>query len=250
LKLKNIAINSRDVIELSCLTQEEFRSFFTQIAYYIPEYAARNRREYISQKILEITEHFGMDMPFYFQAKKILYKFWASVKNTTDNVIAGLCTGVTALCSYKEEVKINEICEFLKIRMSTIQFQVKTRLFENYHVEGFTTLVRSSELLKRFMMKIGVIEYEEDIISEEEQDNGIIEVHLGNAQQIFNPLHDYYLFGIADTDTNNNIFTIGYLEVYTPPDKKFLKKGSTGKWFELTLGRYSHFPAKGPPGIG
>lgn len=250
LKLKNIAINSRDIIELSSLTQEEFRSFFTQVAHYIPEYAARNRREYISQKLLEITEHFGIEMPFYFLAKKILYKLWESVKNTTDNVVAGLCAGITTLCNYKKEVKINAICEFLGIRMSTIQLQVKNRLLERYHINGFTTLVRSSGLLKRFMIKMGVIEYEEEVTSEEEQESGIIEVQLGNARQIFNPLHDYYVFGISDADTDNtrNIITIGYLEVYNTPDKKFLRRGITGIWFDLTLGEY--FPTKGPPGVG
>jgi hypothetical protein len=250
LKLKNIAINSSNLIDISLLTQEEFRNFFTQVAQYIPEYAARNRCEYISQKLLEITHHFELEMPFYFLAKKILHRLWGSVKNTTDNVIAGLCTGITALCNYKHQIKINAICEFLGIRMSTIQFQVKNRLFENHHVDGFTTLVRSSELLKRFMVRMGILEYEEDIISEEEQDDGIIEVQLGNAQQIFNPLNDYYLFGIVDAENENNTkMTLGYLEVYTSPDKKFLKKRMFGKWFDLTLGEYEYFPAKGPPGI-
>ncbi|MFX1375187.1 MAG: hypothetical protein ACFFA0_05190 [Promethearchaeota archaeon] len=245
LKLKNIAINSRNIIEVSSLTDEEFRSFFTQAAHYIPEYAARNRQEYISQKILEITEHFGMQMSFYFLAKKVLYKLWESVKNTTDNIIAGLCTAITALCKYREEVKVNSICKFLSIRMSTIQFQVRTKIFEHYNIEGFSTLVRSSELLKRFMVKIGVIGYEEDIISEEEHDDGIIEVQLGNAQQVFNPLYSYYLFGITD---NNNVNTIGYLEVYNTPNKKIFKRRNNTRWFDLTLGEY--FPAKGPPGIG
>ena len=248
LKLKNMPVERKDIIELSSLTEEEFRSFFTQVGHYIPEYASRNRQEYISQRLLDVTQHFELEMPFYFLAKKVLHKLWESVKNTTDNVIAGLCTGITALCNYKEEVNINAICKFLGIRMSTIQFQVRKRLFEKHHVEGFTTLVRSYELLKRFMIKMGVIEDEEDVISEEEQDNGIIEVQLGNAHRIFNPLHDYYVFGISDANTNNdnNILpTIGYLEVYNSPNKKTIKKG---KWFNLTLGEY--FPAKGPPGEG
>jgi hypothetical protein len=100
------------------------------------------------------------------------------------------------------------------------------------------------------MVRMGILEYEEDIISEEEQDDGIIEVQLGNAQQIFNPLNDYYLFGIVDAENENNTkMTLGYLEVYTSPDKKFLKKRMFGKWFDLTLGEYEYFPAKGPPGI-
>jgi len=246
LKLKNVPVNSKDIIELSSVTEEEFRSFFTQVAHYIPEYASRNRQEYISQRLLDVTRHFELEMPFYFLSKKILYRLWEKVKNTTDNVIAGLCTSITVLCNYKDEVKINAICKFLGIQMSTIQFQVKNRI----HMEGFTTLVRSSELLKRFMIKMGVIEYVEDVITEQEKESAIIEVQVGNAQRVFNPLHDYYVFGVSDanTDNNNNILTIGYLKVYNSPDKKFLRRGIIGKWFDLTLGEY--FPVKGPPEIG
>jgi transcription initiation factor TFIIIB Brf1 subunit/transcription initiation factor TFIIB len=255
LKLKNIAINSRDIIEVSSLTDEEFRSFFTQVAHYLPEYAKRNRQGYISQKLLEITENLGLEMPFYFLSKKILYRFWESIKNTTDNVIAGFCAGITALCNYKEQVKINTICGYLGIRMSTIQFQVKHRLFDHYNLEGFTTLVRSSDLLKRFLIKLGVVKHEVDILKEQEQDNGIIKVQLGNARQIFNPDNEYYLFGITDkaekaeTDKLDKL-TIGYLEVYTNDifSQKPFKREGTRKWFDLILGEY--YPSKGPPGIG
>ena len=248
LKLKNISVNSQDVIEVSNLTKEEFRSFFTQVAHYIPEYASRNRQMYISQKLLEITHFFGLEMPFYFLAKNILFKLWESVKNTTDNVVAGLCAGITTLCNYRGDVKVNAICEFLGIKMSTIQFQVKHRIVEPYHIEGFKTLVRSADLIKRFMVKVGVIEDEQDIISEEEHEDGIIHVQLGNAQRVFDPLNDYYLFGLVDTESNNNEIIVGYMEVYNSPDNKHLKKGNIAKWFDLVLGEY--YPAKGPPGIG
>ena len=100
------------------------------------------------------------------------------------------------------------------------------------------------------MIKMGVIEHVEDVITEQEQESGIIEVQVGNAQRVFNPLHDYYVFGVSDanTDNNNTILTIGYLEVYNSPDKKFLRRGIIGKWFDLTLGEY--FPTKDPPEIG
>ena len=65
LKLKNVPVNSKDIIELSSVTEEEFRSFFTQVAHYIPEYASRNRQEYISQRLLDVTRHFELEMPFY-----------------------------------------------------------------------------------------------------------------------------------------------------------------------------------------
>ena len=251
-KLDNISVPLSAILDNTELTKKEFNSFYMQVHAYLPNYIVRDRQKYISQKLLEIANFFDLDMSFYFLAKKVLYRLWDSVKNTTDNVIAGLCTGIIALCNYKEELKINAICEFLNIKMSTIQFQVKKRLFEQHHVEGFTTLVGSYELLKNFMMKIGVLDYEVDIISEQEQENGIIEVQLGNAHQVFNRFHDHYLFDILalNTKTHNDIRIIGYLKVYNPYDKKVLRRGIYGKWFKFMLGTYEYFPAKGPPGVG
>jgi len=176
-----------------------------------------------------------------------LYRFWEGIKNTTDNVIAGLCASIIALCEYKEEVRISSICELLNIRMSTIQLQVKKKIFERFELPGFSTLVRSTELLKKFLVKIGLIEDEKleiESVSEGE-DNGIIHVHLGNVPQVFNPLHEHYLF---ESFAYNGTITYTYLEV--PNHRKFKriftrKLKTDSVWFKLALEEY--FPSKGPP---
>ncbi|KKL26022.1 hypothetical protein LCGC14_2399460, partial [marine sediment metagenome] len=157
LKLENIAVFKDELVKNSELTIEEFNRFFMQVKHYLPEYSGRDRVICISQKLLEITEHFGLEMPFYFFAKKVMHRLWRVVKNTTDNVIAGLCASITALCSYKGVINVSSICELINIKMSTIQWQVKKKIFEEFKLAGFKSLVRSSDLLKKFMTKIGLI---------------------------------------------------------------------------------------------
>ncbi|TKJ21761.1 MAG: hypothetical protein CEE43_08715 [Promethearchaeota archaeon Loki_b32] len=120
LKLRNVSINPYELIEISKISKKEFNDFILQLQKFLPEYGERNRQEYISQRILEISEHFDLGMPFYFLSKKILYRLWQGIKNTTDNVVAGLISSISILCSYKEKVSVSSICNRLGIRMSTV----------------------------------------------------------------------------------------------------------------------------------
>ncbi len=251
LKLENIAIKRKDILKNSKLSKEEFNSFIFQVRKFLPEYTRRNRQNYITQKLMAITEHFGLEMSFYFFSKKILYKLWECIKNTTDDVIAGLVTSITTLCDYKDEVNVSSICDLLNIKMSTIQFQVKKRIFERFKVPGFVSLVRSSDLLKGFLRKVGLLEGEElnvGVVPQEKQ-KSIVNIQLGKARQIFNPLNDYYLIG---SSSDNGTITLAYLEVHnnefipesTPRSKRKMRK-KADVLFDLTLGEY--FPNKGPP---
>ncbi|GAG52687.1 unnamed protein product, partial [marine sediment metagenome] len=157
LKLQNIAVKPVDIINSSTLSKGEFNNFIFQVKQYLPEYTKRNREDYVALKLMEITEHFGLDMSFYFMSRKILSKLWESIKNTTDDVIAGLCTSITALCCYKGVINVSSICSLMNIKMSTVQFQVRKRIFERFRLPGFVSLVKSSGLLKEFMEKVGLL---------------------------------------------------------------------------------------------
>ena len=252
LKLENITIKRKDLIDISALSKEEFNNFILQMQQYIPEYTKRNRQDYVAQKLLEITEHFGLDMAFYFLSRKILSKLWENIKNTTDDVIAGLCTSITALCSYRGVISVSSICDLLNIRMSSVQFQVKKRIFERFRLPGFISLVRSSDLLKGFMEKVGILEGEQlevEVVQEEISDSSenVVSIKLGVGQQIFNPHNDHYLIGCTG---DNKTITLCYLEVHNhhdQKDSKFSKKVRNDKnlWFGLTSGEY--YPRKGPP---
>jgi transcription initiation factor TFIIIB Brf1 subunit/transcription initiation factor TFIIB len=252
LKLENIAIKRQDIVSTSMLSKEEFNNFILQIQQYIPEYTKRNRQDYIAQKLMEITEHFGLDMSFYFLSRKILAKLWENIKNTTDDVIAGLCTSITALCSYKDVISVSSICDLLNIRMSTIQLQVKKRIFERFRLPGFVSLVRSSDLLKGFMERVGLIEGEQlevEVIQEEPDDSGenVVSIKLGSGHQIFNPHNEHYLIECVG---DNKTITLCYLEVYSHHNhrgRRSTKKvgNNKGVWFDLTSSEY--YPGKGPP---
>ena len=193
-KFQNISIKETELLEISKISKKEFNAFKLQIVEFFPQYKTRNRKEYILQRILEISEHYHLGMKFFYQSKKILYKLWASINNTKDDVIAGLVCSISALCSYREEVTVNAICMRLGVKMSTIQTQVKKRIFERFRISGFVSLVKSSDILKTIMSKLGLVD---DCV---EEDSHIIEVKLGGAAQVFNSSENFelYLFAVKD----------------------------------------------------
>ncbi|MEJ2251684.1 MAG: hypothetical protein P8Y97_18755, partial [Candidatus Lokiarchaeota archaeon] len=159
LKLKLIPINQYEVLEIGHINKKDFNAFKLQIYRVKPEYIERNRKEYVIRRIFEIREHFGLDMAFYNIAVSILGKMWGIIKNTTDDVIAGLVSSIVILCNYqdKDSININSLCQMLGIRMSTIHSQVKRKIFQRLKIPGFQSLVRSSDLLKTIMEKLGFL---------------------------------------------------------------------------------------------
>ena len=118
-------------------------------------------------------------MAFYHAAKRVMYRFWEIIKNTKDDVIAGVACSIVALCRTKCEVKVSSICSHLGIRMSTIQRQVEQNVFNHLHMKGFSSLVRSSGLLKKVMVDLGLIERGDEILS-------VYQITLGKGVDIYN----------------------------------------------------------------
>jgi hypothetical protein len=211
-KFRNVSINEVELLEVSKISKKEFNAFKLQIIHFFPQYKERDRKSYVLQKILELAEHFKLGMEFYFQCKRILFRLWENIKNTKDEVIAGLIASISVLCSFqdsnKDIVNVHSICKRLGIKMSTIQSQVKRRIFDQFQVEGFTTLVKSTDLLKKVIEKMGLIDNQknmdknEDIIDElaENYTPEIIEIKLGGARQVCNHLMDvgHYFFAFEE----------------------------------------------------
>ena len=184
LKLHNVSIRESELLEISKISKKEFNAFKLQIITCLPNYFKRNRGEYIVQRILGIVEEFHLGMEFYFKSIIILFKLWDDIKNTTDTIIAGLVCSITALCSYRRKITVNQICEWLGIKMSTIQAQVKKRIFEKFGISGFISLVKSFGLLRKIMVKLKLIEPE------------IIQIKFRNVRPISNYFYnkEYYRF--------------------------------------------------------
>jgi len=200
-KENNKPISEKDLLEVTNISKKDFNAFKFSILRIWPEYKERNRKEYITQRILEVTEHFDLGMPFFYQSKKILNRFYENIKNTKDDVIIGLVTSITLLCSQQGNVSISALCDRLGIKMSTIHRQVERRVIQKFNVPGFKSLVKSAELLKDVMEKLGVLDqgFVDPIEASKKspENDDIVQIILGNASQVFNSLNgseEHFLF--------------------------------------------------------
>ncbi len=242
-KFRNISIKESKLLEVSHISKKDFNAFKLQILEFFPQYKTRNRKEYILQKILEISEHCNLGMEFFYQSKKILYKLWDTINNTKDDVIAGLACSISALCSYRESVTVNAICVRLGIKMSTIQIQVKKRIFERFKVSGFVSLVKSSDILKQIMGKLGLAD------DGSEEDSHIVEVKLGSTVRVFNSSENYELYLFAVKDNKGLPITISvqlfdHVKDDSPPKHGDRRIQAVGKKLDMEI---AMFTGKGPP---
>ncbi len=253
-KFENISIHEAELLEVSKITKKEFNWFKLQFQNYIPQYKERNRKQYIVQKILEISEHFNLGMDFYYHSKFILYKLWDAIKNTKDDVIAGLVCSISLLCAFNSsKVTVNSICTRLGIKMSTIQSQVKKRIFEQFKIPGFTTLINSTDLLKKVIDKMGLLRYSTSKSSEDGLPPEIIDVKLKGGANIRCNINDSQCFLYAICQGNRGAVLISL--------KPSIINNELSKWdfarrikfhkgdlmFELELLKFKM--GKGPPHI-
>jgi len=248
------------LLEVTSISKKDFNAFKFSILRIWPEYKERNRKEYIIQRILEVTEHFNLGMAFFYQSKKILNRFYDNIKNTKDDVIISLVTSITLLCSQKCDVSISALCNRLDVKMSTIHRQVEKRVMQRFKVSGFKSLVKSAKLLKEVMKKLGVLDPSFiDASKESETTTGtddMVLVVLGNAKHVFNSLNeskDYYLFmrglnGLLVTSiingknnaNHNNIF-------YADKGNKSHKSEKVDNKDKVKLELWKYYNPKGPP---
>lgn len=261
-KENNKPIREKDLLEMTSISKKDFNAFKFSILRIWPEYKERNRKEYINRRILEVTEHFDLGMAFFYQSKKILNRFYDAIKATKDDVIIGLVTSITLLCSQHENVSISALCNRLDIKMSTIHRQVEKKVMQRFNVPGFKSLVKSADLLKNVMHKLGVLDpslidvsEESETISENEPDDMVL-VALGNAEQVFNSLNEsknYYLFvrglrGLLGTsiiteknqDKSNNI-------LFTNEGNFTYKSEKVDNKDKVKLELWKYYNPKGPP---
>ena len=246
-KLNCKGINEQELLEISLISKKEFNAFKLQVKNFIPYYNKRDRKNYILQKILQITEQFGMGMEFYDTSKKIMYTFWEIIKNTKDDVIAGVVCSIVALCDKQKKLKVNAICSHLGIQMSTIQRQVEENVFNHLRVKGFKSLVKSSALLRKVMIKLGLIEHDEVMPLVQ----SLMEVKLGSAQKIFNhhETFEYYMHAVKTTSGSFIILNKSPLEnenEFSYLSKKINPLGTPGSE-KITIKMCRYYYPKGPP---
>ncbi|MBD3195376.1 MAG: hypothetical protein GF317_09990 [Candidatus Lokiarchaeota archaeon] len=159
-KFRNIPINASDLLEITDIEKKDFDSFRLQLIHFWPEYLERNRKKYILKRVMEVAEKYKLGMKFYSLSHRLLEKLWEGIKCTKDDVVAGLISSIVILCNYKDTVPVNQICTTLNIRMSTIQSQVRRKIFERFQIPGFQTLVKSSEILHKLLESLDILNME------------------------------------------------------------------------------------------
>ena len=259
-KENNKPIREKDLLEVTSISKKDFNAFKFSILRIWPEYKERNRKEYIIRRVLEVTEHFDLGMAFFYQSKKILNRFYDTIKNTKDDVIIGLVTSITLLCSQQGGVSISALCNRLDIKMSTIHRQVEKRVMQRFKVSGFKSLVKSADLLKQIMSKLGVLD--PSFIGESEEfettsnSDDMVLVALGNAEQVFNRLNesnDYYLFvrglrgllGTSLINEKNHGKTNKIL--FTDEGNNTYKSDKIDNKDKVKLELWKYYNPKGPP---
>jgi len=259
-KENNKPIREKDLLEVSSISKKDFNAFKFSILRIWPEYKDRNRKEYIIQRILEVTEHFNLGMAFFYQSKKILNRFYDNIKNTKDDVIIGLVTSITLLCSQQGNVSISALCNRLGIKMSTIHRQVERRVIQRFNVPGFKSLVKSADLLKKVIGKLGVlnpgfVDPIEDSKNPLEHDD-IVQIVLGNASKVFNSLNgsnEHFLFVkeasgyivASITNKQDSIITnnkLNFKEYYVSDKNEIHSDPETVK-----VALWKYYNPKGPP---
>ncbi len=144
-KEANIIIDVETLLEVSEISKIELNEFRKQMELFWPAYKTRNHKKYILTRIGGIIGYEYL----YNQSKKILDKFWDIIKDSKDDVIAGLVTGIAITLSKCEKLTLNSICKSLNITQSSLQKSIQTKLFDRLgirnKVKGFKKRVEFLE---------------------------------------------------------------------------------------------------------
>jgi len=193
LKVKTINFDVSSFMNILNVNKNDFKEILIETVRYYPAYAKRERKPLILKKVNEICEFFNFDKDFIILANVILQKFWPHIKNTKDDVIAGVISALVVIVKEIRSVSISRICDKIGIKMSTINYQVKNHIFGKKKNAGFRSLINSSNLIrdivKCFVFNALIVEPEttQDISDENEikesNNSEIIFLNLNNNKE-------------------------------------------------------------------
>ena len=182
-------------------------------------------------------------MPFYYQTRKIFSKLWDVIKNTSDNIIAGLVCSISNLCIYEHKIPVTASCNKLDIAQGTINTQMKNKIFSYFKIKGFSGLVKSAGLLLKVLEKGGIIKVKDG----ESQEKDKIELVFGNVTDIFTHNDDIDNYFFALPYERNNL-TVVFVKIYHPLmnfAKKVRSKKQSQQFIEFSVVKYRK--GKDPP---
>ena len=155
--IKSRSISSIELINYSKITRKEFNRFLTHYNHLWAENKI-NKQSMALKLILKVTEEYNLGMDFYYQSEKILLGLWEHIYDTTEQILAGFACSLTVLCVGGYKVRTSNICEKLSISMSNISKKFKYKIVKQFKLENYKSLVKSAELIKRFLIGLSLID--------------------------------------------------------------------------------------------
>ena len=147
-KEANIVIDVETLLEISEISKTEVNEFRKQMELFWPAYKTRDRKKFILTRIGGVIGYEKL----YNQSKKILDKFWDLIKDSKDDVIAGLVIGISKTLSKWEKITLYSICKSLNITQSSLQKSIQTKLFDRL---GIRNKVKGFKKRVEFLAEIG-----------------------------------------------------------------------------------------------
>ncbi len=135
-KINNIVIDQGTLLENSDLSNTELNAFRRGMEDFWSKYQNRNRKKYVLNRIGGVINEKRLGTNLYLQSEKILDKFWDLIKDSKDDVIAGLVIGIAKIRSKREDIALGPICEFLRISQGTLQKSIQRKLFDLHGIKN------------------------------------------------------------------------------------------------------------------
>lgn len=151
------SISSVELINYSKISRKELNEFLYHKSHLWAGYNM-DKQSMALKLILKVTEEYKLGMDFYYQSEKILLGLWEYICDTTEQILAGFACSLTILCVSGYKVRISNICENLNISMSNISKKFKDKIVKTFKLENYKSLVKSAELIKRFLIGLSLID--------------------------------------------------------------------------------------------
>ena len=144
-KEANIIIDTKILFDNSEISTKEFNAFRKHMELFWSAYNIRNRKKYICNRIGGVIGY----GPLYNQSVELLKKYWNLIKDSKDDVIAGLITGIVIILFKSEDRTMASICKEFNISQSSLQKSIQTKLFNRLgikdNIKGFRKKVEFLE---------------------------------------------------------------------------------------------------------
>ena len=135
-KINNIVIDQGVLLENSDLSNAELNAFRGSMENFWSKYQNRDRKKYVLNRIGGVITEKKLGKNLYVQSEKILDKFWDLIKDSKDDIIAGLVIGIAKIRSKREDIALGPICGFLGISQGTLQKSVQRKLFDLHGIKN------------------------------------------------------------------------------------------------------------------